>query len=661
MKRIDKRACRSFLEPVNAPNSDCGLFLIPKLKYIVRTAVKIIGHRRLLVLCFYGRGNIPGCKPELTYTMFQAGDDFITYDHRPNVKNRWRNVMWENLESDYNFYNSGCAFYCRPDELRTVNFCKPYASDADSLDGLGALSKVQHKIRDTETLARQKNRERKIRARMSGLRPLPGDVDRWLQRKVLPAYFFYDYKKSRRSLEGVCSACGQRSELSGVRHNAAGVCPSCGRTFTMKSNGRRGHIWDRATASIVQRLNGSEVIIRIVKAYQSWSREGEYKLDFYEEIRQIVNGETQEAEVYHVSNKTVGITPWKPGYPPVLYLCSECFNRETCGHLYCRNLSQELKGTSWQYCQLEAFYNGVQDQIEVAPYLTAYQKVPAIEFFVKLGLFWLATHVVYRRNGTAGINTKGKNLREVLQIAPSDLSWLQRPKACIRDLILLRVLRSSGGQPSEEFFAWLDDHDLKDADRLERAIHYTTPHKLMRYIEKQFSQLHIPDYRGYAGTLADYDDYLQFCEQLQYDLKNDFVLFPKNLERAHDQAQDLVKQHQVEHLDPQIASMQKELKRLYQFKSGGLVVRPPCSAQEIVREGQKLHHCVGGYAQTMAQNKCVILFIRKEEKKDKPFYTVEVRNNQIIQVRGANNRAPVPEVSDFLESWKKKKHLNEAA
>ena len=79
MSGIDKKACRQFLETGLAPNSDCGLFLIPKLKYIIRTTVKIVGHRRLLILCLYARGDTPGDRPRLAYTMFQASDTFVTY------------------------------------------------------------------------------------------------------------------------------------------------------------------------------------------------------------------------------------------------------------------------------------------------------------------------------------------------------------------------------------------------------------------------------------------------------------------------------------------------------------------------------------------------------------------------------------------------------
>ena len=96
------------------------------------------------------------------------------------------------------------------------------------------------------------------------------------------------------------------------------------------------------------------------------------------------------------------------------------------------------------------------------------------------------------------------------------------------------------------------------------------------------------------------------------------------------------------------------------FRSG-LIVLPPHSAQEIVVEGQKLRHCVGGYARSMAERRTAILFIRQEAKQNKPFFTVEVQGDKIRQVRGSNNRAPIPEVTAFLDKWKKKKHLEDAA
>ena len=664
MKGIDKKACLDFLEPLCAPNSDSGLFLLPKLRYIVRSAVKIAGHRRLLILCLYVRGDTAGNKPKLAYTVFQSGESFITYDHDPESKTRWRSAMLANMDKDYYFSTGMCAFFSRQDEKRVISFCRPYVPEDCLENGFTAISRMQQQIRDKETLRRKKNRERKIRSRLSGLLPLPRDTEHWLRREVLPAYFFYDYKKGRSMTTGVCSACGETVELANVRHNAKGVCPHCGRELTMKSNGKHGHIWERATASVVQKFGRDALIVRIIKAYLTWPKQGDSKLDVYEETRIIVscqeNGRAV-SEVYHHSNDSVGISRWKNGYPPVAYLYGQNFNAETCGALYCKNLSRALKGTPWQYSQLEAFYRAIQEDMEVLPYLEAYREIPAIEFFVKLGLSWLATHVIYGRDGKKLINPDGKNLRDVLQIDPSDLPWLQRPGAGVRELQILRTLRREGYQPSEELFRWLAERDITQLEGLEKAIHYTSPHKMIRYLNTQFSLGSKNDYRGSNGILSDYKDYLGFCEELHYDLKNEFVLFPRYLQQAHDQAQGRVKQRQVEKFDTQIASQRKRLKRQYQFKSGGRVVLPPHSAQEIVVEGQALHHCVGRYAEQMAEGDCAILFLRQEQEVETPYYTVEVQGDNIIQVRGAHNCAPTPEVKKFLNAWEEKKHLKGVA
>lgn len=660
MKKIDKKACRQFLEPLVPPAPDCGLFLVPKLKYIIRTNVKIIGHRRLLVLCLYARGDdASDGRPKLAYTMFQASDSFITYDHNPGRKTPWRTAMLENLECDYLFARNHCAFYSRSDEQRVLNFCKDHSGD-----GAYVLGRYQQHIRDAETKLRVRRRQKKVVEEFRCLRPLPKGVNDWLRRDVLPAYFFYDYHKGAKRVRGVCSACEQEFELEGVRHNTKGTCPRCGRKFTMKSNKKRGRLWDRETASVVQCLRENELVVRILKASRWQPREGSADLSFYEATRVVVRQTSKgKADVspYHYDPYKAVLTPWKKGYPPVTYLYGQNYNAETCGYLYCENLSRELKGTPWEYCQLGAFYEGVQDQMEVTPYLSAYQEIPSIEFFVKLGLHWLAAAVAYGRNPEEIINPKGRNLREVLNIDPADLSYLQRPGASIRDLLLLRLQRTAGHQPSVELADLLRSNGVIEVEKLARALRYATPHKVMRYFEQQFSKMEPNSYRGHNGVVSDYDDYLGFCEQLQYDMKNEFVLFPKNLNAAHDQARALVKQEDARQYDPQIASIRKELKRRYQFSSDGLMVLPPQSAREIVVEGQKLHHCVGGYASSMARKECVILFVRQEEHKTEPFYTVEVKNNRVVQVRGAHNCAPTPEVRAFMEKWEQKKHLQRAA
>ena len=47
MKKIDKRSCRKVLDPAGQLNLNHGVFHAESISYIVRTAVKNIGHQRL--------------------------------------------------------------------------------------------------------------------------------------------------------------------------------------------------------------------------------------------------------------------------------------------------------------------------------------------------------------------------------------------------------------------------------------------------------------------------------------------------------------------------------------------------------------------------------------------------------------------------------------
>ena len=115
MKGIDKKACRSFLNPRRSLDLNSGLFYVEQIEYIVCTAIRIVGHRKLLILDFYPRAEAVKGMTSPDFTMFQATDDFITFDHRDGVKTRWRTAILDNLERTYNFIFK-CAFYSRPDE-----------------------------------------------------------------------------------------------------------------------------------------------------------------------------------------------------------------------------------------------------------------------------------------------------------------------------------------------------------------------------------------------------------------------------------------------------------------------------------------------------------------------------------------------------------------
>lgn len=663
MKRIDKSACLQYLEPMPAPPAGCGLFLLDWPKYIIRSAVKIVGHRRLLILCIYTKGEKRGDEPVLVFTVFQASDTFITYDHRPDAKPIWRTAMLCNLDSSYCPYDKPrFAFYSWQDEKRTIEFCASCFPKVEMLEGVRALGTMQSEIREAAWRCRQRAREKNIRHRLRGLPPLPKDMADWLARDVVPAYFFYDYQKRKTVKKGICSACRQEIELTDVHYNDNDVCPRCGRLLTMKSNGRRGILSDRVTASILQKHGKNELIIRVVKAYSTWFKNGEQVISWHEKTR-ILIGQAEDGsistEVYHDSNESLGITPWKHGYPPVMYLYGYNFNAETCGAVYERNLDRVLAGTPWQYCQLKKFYIDFhRENMEVLPYLKAYLEHPRLEHLIKVGFLNLASDLVYRPDYEKTLDECQNRTHQILRVQAEDVPFLLDLDINMKKLRVFQEYCKMNLRGRQELLRWQLQRQVT-FDMLQ-ILQYTTVHKMIRFLERQYSTLAESEtqpvparYSSMQDVVREYHDYLEMCVKEQYDMKNSFVLFPRSLQEAHDKVVRRIKQKADAKMRRDFKVACRRIMSQLDYEKDGMKIVYPQTPGDLVAEGNALHHCVGTYADRVARQECIILFLRKCEEENKPFYTIEVRHREVVQVRGAENKGATPEVEKFISQWEK--------
>lgn len=98
------------------------------------------------------------------------------------------------------------------------------------------------------------------------------------------------------------------------------------------------------------------------------------------------------------------------------------------------------------------------------------------------------------------------------------------------------------------------------------------------------------------------------------------------------------------------------------FANGVFVIKAPEALSDIVVEGSALHHCVKLYISRVTNGETNILFLRKREAPDVPFYTIEVdRCNVIQQVRGLSNCKATKEIYDFVKTWAGNKKLHMSA
>lgn len=648
---LNKKSLRQYADPGWAIPAGHGLLRAEQVRYIVRTAVRIIDHHRILLLYVYDREQALQGVSVPRWTMFQQGrDDYITLE-RLGEHTKWRTACFDSLGRNY-CLTGKCAFYSQQDEARVSRYFR------SSAPGFSPLVRAQSEIMGARLQDRLRQRDRKILKRMKTIRALPRGLNTWIRRSVMPAYFFYDYKRNQKSVTGTCSSCGSSITLAGVKYNGRAVCPHCGRELTMKSRGRCKRIYDRDTCQVVQRVSENEVVIRIIKVWYSYDND-EPETDIYENARIFVRLDESGnvcQDNYYYRDGAYELTPWKQGERPVFYTCSNNFGASVYGHVYPGNLPQALTRTPWQYCPVELFYEHFREPMQLAPFLSAHMQHPRLEHLVKTGFFDLAAGLAYGYCNSNTLDETQKRTHRILQVAPEDIPFLREMQvspSMLQDFQVYSQLKPKGRQ---KLLQWTKTHDVKH--NVDKILPHLTVHKFLRYMDSQYSFLQFRKtqyggmrYDDMQALVTEYRDYLNMCAQEHYDLKNSFVLFPKDLQKAHDAVAGRIKHRVDAKARRKFISMYKRIGDSLAFESQGMTILCPAAPRDIISEGQALHHCVGGYVKYVADGQCLILFLRRCEDIAKPFYTIELRDREVVQLRGANNMKATPEVQAFVDRW----------
>lgn len=644
--KIDKRACRKVgAVPLNTSTGN-GMLYMDNVKYIVRTGVKTIAHHRLLVVYFYACERMQAGDKMPEWTVFQNKSDFIVLVRDEKGHTKWSTAALDpyRFRSSWKDYN--CAFYTLGDKTRLERYLH------NGRDGIASLFKAQHQIKSVRSKEKRDRRDRKIIELMQSVHKPPRDLLEWAEHEAIPTYLFYDYKKTKAAIPAFCTHCHETVEVVGARHGKEIKCPKCGWPAVMKARGRRGHIYDRSTCNVVQKVDPMTLVNRTFKIHVRYNESDDPSIELYENARAFVKYQGDgkcHSQAYYYSYWYDGLTKWKHGKRPFIHAWAYNFEADDVGHLYYKNLDKELAGTPWQYVPIKMFYLHRRLPMEVPCFLESSLEHPKIEHLVKVGFYTLTSDWAYGRVCGSDFDETQNRTHRLLQVQKEDLPFLHDLDVNIRNLRVFQKYCAENIKDRKQLLIWQKDNDL-NTDLLDLLI-YMTPHKLMCYFEKQLKD--VPYFNSMGRVVEEYRDYLRMSRQLHYDLNNSFVLFPADCHNAHDKA--------MQHVNRKAAAKERRaFRRVYQriqnsldFEKGGMQIIYPKDPDEIVKEGQALHHCVGSYVSSVANKKCIILFLRKTEELDKPFFTIEVRNGEVRQIHGQNNMDPTPEVQKFMAAWEK--------
>lgn len=200
------------------------------------------------------------------------------------------------------------------------------------------------------------------------------------------------------------------------------------------------------------------------------------------------------------------------------------------------------------------------------------------------------------------------------------------------------------------------------AEDVERIIGMAPVGKTVRYLMRQIEttgieMLEVADPEGECDddlldllSASHLADYWKMAETVGWDLSDPEVRWPKDLIDAHDRA---MAARNVVLSKKKCALIRKRAKNLadYAYTSGDLTIFPAGSQKALNEEGAKLHHCVAGYGEDIADGLTTIFFIRHTWAPKEPFFTLEYKDGAVAQNRGLHNCSRTKEVKTFEAEW----------
>lgn len=444
--------------------------------------------------------------------------------------------------------------------------------------------------------------------------------------------------------KGYCTHCKAEFETNKLKHNSRYTCPNCGSECIVKQAWRgHKHLIDKACFLWYEKsIEDSSVLVA----------RGFYVERYYGDYENVCNMYGLEAAyIFADKPKMLKKYWWNHEWYETKSIYS--FNINSLGNIpyFCNydNIKKVIEGTRFKYAPYKNFLEG-----DMLKFFELYNKYPIIEQLTKAGLGSLINH---RLQGSLMYNSvywKGKDIFKAIRLSRGDLKEINTAEVALTPLFLkiYQDAKKDKSNLTSQEVKYLEYKSCDDYDRLKSLSKYTKLRKIYKYMKKQ-DKVNKKD--KYRSDLSTWDDYLNDCEKLNWDITNDSVLFPKNLYTAHQNTIVQIKIKADEKINDKIAKRLKALNKKYYFEYKGLLIRPANDSIELLEEGKALTHCVGGYAQRYADGTTNILFIRKLSEPDKPYYTMEVFGNDIRQTRGLRNCAPTQEVKEFIEAFCKAK------
>lgn len=530
----------------------------------------------------------------------------------------------------------------------------------DSYTG-GSIYSFTNAVRNRREEANTEKWRQKANAVFADMQPLTSEIRAEFERSLLKDFevFVYDAKTKL----GTCSRCkGTAKIIPHTRHKAIGKCPICDSKVTFYTKGKLAWQYQAETEIMWLSPLGDNLLLRYFTVHGRRDKEDMLKpvINVYEIARQIIQVK-RLVHTYKVINgawRQVDLGNYHSSFYSMVKLWIDNWGGE--GMIYYN--ASEIKSF---LVNSEFKYSGLLEWLEWKPcstyavttYLLTWFKLPQIEWVVKSGFKQIADDIVYRKGYYNHFVFKpdAKNLLDWLHLDRT----LRKEILPVKETISLASVHDKFVYPRQDISELIEVRETYNCStqNIGEILDVTTLHKAIRYLsENEFKCDMWLDYIRMRKAKGNFDK------------KNSMIVFPRYLRKAHDEMLGWKHNHEKEVEKAKHAEMFKRLHEValkvtkqFQFQNSKYLMTVPQTGDEIIQEGEEQHICVGrfdqNYMKNMASGVGLVLFVREKEAPDKSFFTVEVRDGKVLQVRGKYNSAPSDDVKKFILEFAQAKQL----
>ncbi len=526
--------------------------------------------------------------------------------------------------------------------------------------------------------------------------PLIDDNDLAKIEGIYNQYLFRKYHKKEQEYECWCTSCNdhffydefQRTcdayyyDFVIAKHNDYVYCPHCHKKIQIKETGKMrscGSLNQREKIVIVKKNSYNEVFLYALYTEKEYGYYGYLNYNFsnylpklYIELKKIYCLTPGAVRIFSTSQYNKRYynkierdiyfeeyrfkEPWQPQYywgrsilPFFLVLDDEKLFKDTFMEYADDSLFRD------RFIENRAYSCG-NIQVTIIKYFCYHAMYPSVEILLKSKFHKFVVDLIDGKPRKKYINWDGKNPKEIFGISLKKYHEAEEYFNNTDDLCLYKLLlKLKPNATPKELAVLIDAYGKYECEKLLKNVEknkLSLTHTL-NYLFKQYEiDKEIMDENQVANL---WNDYIGFASKLKYDFrdKKSDVIYPVDLESAHDIADAQVIVLEDEKVMEKYKQRYEKLRKTYEYTDGKYQIVIPLGIRDIIAEGQALCHCVKGYAERHIRGITTILFIRKCDAPNKRLLTLEIYDAKkvIHQVRGLKNRNTNAEEQAFIDKW----------